>query len=257
MRFLISMLCLFTALVTIPVADAQNVKLLTGEWAPYVSPGMDNYGFTAEVITYAFLAVGIETELEFTSWENCETMITKGQYFASFPHKRTIDRQGFAYFSDPIAWSKGIFFYMKERMKDIEFDTVKELKKYRIGGVKGHYYVPMFIRAGLDVDYSSNSESSFRKLYLDRVDIVLENEFVGWLILQRLFPDEMWRFGSSRKAFNEDTLHLMVSKKYRDSMALMKKFNQGLKIIFENGIYRNLLKKYIKHTDIKIPHSIY
>jgi len=248
----------FIILLTCPQnINARNIILLTGEYAPYVSAGMDNYGFTAEVVSYAFLSVGIETEFEFTSWENAEKKIATGKYFASFPHKRTIERQKFAYFSDPIAWSKSIFFYMKEKNKTVDFNVIRDLKTYKIAGVKGYYYVPMFKRAELNVSYSSNSEIAFKKLYLGQVDLVPENEFVGWLIIQKLFPDEMWRFGASQKALNEDTLHLMVSKKYRDSMVMLKNFNQGLEIIFKNGIYRNLLKKYIKRTDIKIPRSVF
>ncbi len=246
----------FVILLTCPQdIKARNIILLTGEYAPYVSAGMDNYGFTAEVVSYAFLSVGIETEFEFTSWENAEKKIATGKYFASFPHKRTIERQKFAYFSDPIAWSKSIFFYMKGKIKTVDFEAIRDLKTYKIAGVKGYYYVPMFKRAELNVSYSSNSEIAFKKLYLEQVDLVPENEFVGWVIIEKLFPDEMWRFGASLKALNEDSLHLMVSKKYPGSKVLLEDFNRGLKNIMKKGIYRSLLKKYIKHADIKMPRS--
>ncbi len=248
----------FIILLTCPQdTNARNIILLTGEYAPYVSAGMDNYGFTAEVISYAFLSVGIETEFKFTSWEKAEKKIASGKYFASFPHKRTIERQKFAYFSDPIARSKSIFFYMKGNIKTVDFEVIRDLKTYKIAGVKGYYYVPMFKRAQLNVSYSSNSEIAFKKLYLEQVDLVPENEFVGWLIIEKLFPDEKWRFGASLKALNEDSLHLMVSKKNPDAMVVLKKFNQGLKNIIKKGIYRSLLKKYIKHADIKMPRSTF
>ena len=253
MRHFAALFC-FIILLTCPQdIKARNIILLTGEYAPYVSTDMDNYGFTAEIVSYAFLSVGIETEFEFGSWEKAEKKIATGKYFASFPHKRTIERQKFAYFSDPIAWSKSIFFYMKGKIKSVDFEGIRDLKTYKIAGVKGYYYVPMFKRAELNVSYSSNSEIAFKKLYLEQVDLVPENEFVGWLIIEKLFPDEMWRFGASLKALNEDSLHLMVSKKHPDAKILLKKFNQGLKNIIKKGIYRSLLKKYIKHADIKMP----
>jgi polar amino acid transport system substrate-binding protein len=89
------------------------------------------------------------------------------------------------------------------------------------------------------------------------VDLVPENEFVGWEIIQRLFPDEMYKFGTTTDALNQDSLHLMVSKAYPQSDVLLKEFNKGLAEIMRQGVYRKLLKKYIKNVEIKMPSPAY
>jgi polar amino acid transport system substrate-binding protein len=259
MKFLRSILLFLAVCLFIsggPV-HAERVKLVAGEWAPYVSEDLPDGGFAAEVIIYAFLAAGIETDLEFTPWQQCEELVRAGKVFGAFPHKRTPERLRFARFSEPIAMSKGVFFYMKENISDLQFSALEDLAKYTIGGARGHFYESEFKRAGLTVEYASEAAISFKKLYIGLVDLVPENELVGWGLLQKFYPDELYKFGASRKSYNESSLHLMVSKQYPDSRNLLNRFNEGLKVIQDKGIYQRLLKKYVRNVKIKIPKSPY
>ena len=257
MRKLILIFIFMLTLGYSPPLEAQKLKILTTDWSPYVSQGMECYGFTAEVVCYAFLAAGHEVEFVFTSWDENETRIKKGTFLAAFPHKRTTARDKFALFSKPIASSKDVFFYVKQSPQIIDFKNLADLKSYKIGGVKGYYNIAMLKKAGLQTDYASDPKTSFKKMYIGMVDLVPENEFVGWEIIQRLFPDEMYKFGTTTQALNQDSLHLMVSKAYPQSNALLKEFNAGLAEIMRQGVYRKLLKKYIKNVEIKMPSPVY
>jgi polar amino acid transport system substrate-binding protein len=236
---------------------AGEVRVMTGEWFPYVSKDLTNYGFAAEVVFYAFLASGIETKFVFASWDDAENQVKEGKVLATLPHKRTGAREAFAYFSEPIAMSKDVFFFMKGSLEDFQFKNLDDLKAYTLGGTRGYYYVPLFANAGVIVDYAGDASISFRKLYIGLVDLVPENEFVGWGLIQKHFPEEMYKFTATQNALSEDTLHLMVSKKFPRSSLLLEKFNRGLQEIRAKGVYQNLLKKYIKNIKIKIPHSPY
>lgn len=249
---------IFSLIVGNPLAlQAQKLKILTTEWSPYVSQEMECFGFTAEVVCYAFLAAGHEVEFVFTSWDENEKRIKKGSYLAAFPHKQTPARDKFALFSKPIANSKDVFFYIKQSPKPIDFKNLTDLKNYKIGGVKGYYNSGMLKKAGLQIDYASDPVTSFKKMYIGLVDLVPENEFVGWAIVQKLYPDEMYKFGTTSEALNQDTLHLMVSKAYPRSELLLEQFNNGLSEIMRQGVYRKLLKKYIKNVEIKMPSPVY
>jgi len=67
----------------------------------------------------------------------------------------------------------------------------------------------------------------------------------------------MYKFATTPKALNQDSLHLMFSNADPRSGAILADFNQGLIKIMEQGVYRRLLKKYIKNVEIKMPASIY
>jgi len=128
-RYIFIAVFLFCASAAFP-AVAQTIKIAAGEWAPYVSSDMDDYGFVAvgdngfaaEIVFYAFLSVGIETEFEFLSWDKCEALVKDGSVFAAFPRKRTQQREAFALFSDPIAMSRSVFFYLKENLREFKYD---------------------------------------------------------------------------------------------------------------------------------------
>jgi polar amino acid transport system substrate-binding protein len=257
MRYLILFTLFVLTLGDASALQAQKLKILTTDWSPYVSQDRECYGFTAEVVCYAFLAAGYEIEFVFTSWNENETRIKKGTFLAAFPHKRTTARDNFAHFSKPIASSKDVFFYIKQSPQPISFKSLADLKDYKIGGVKGYYNIAMLKDAGLQIDYASDPKTSFKKMYIGIVDLVPENEFVGWEIIQRLFPDEMYKFGTTTAALNQDSLHLMVSKAYPQSDALLEAFNKGLDEIMRQGVYRKLLKKYVKNVEIKMPSPVY
>ena len=256
MKFIIIGTLVYLLIAAAPVFGLK-LKIMTGEWFPYVSKNMVGHGFAAEVVSYAFLLGGIETEFEFAPWERCEALVKSGEAFATFPHKQTKEREKFAFFSDPIAASKSVIFFQKKQFGKFDFKNIKDLKKYKIGGVKGYYYVPLFEKAGIPVDYASDVIISFKKLYLGLIDLVPENEFVGWGIIQKFFPEAMHKFGATKRAFSEHLLRLMVSRRYPESTAQMIKFNQGLKRLQEQGIYTELLKKYMRNIDIKTPRSKY
>jgi len=257
MRHLLIIIAFILTVCCPPALQAQKIQILTTDWAPYVSQDMECHGFTAEVVCYAFLAAGHEVEFVFTSWSENEVRIKKGAFLAAFPHKRTPAREKFALFSKPIAMSKDVFFYVKQSPQPIDFKDLADLKDYKIGGVKGYYNIAMLKKAGLQIDYASNPTTSFKKMYIGLVDLVPENEFVGWGIIQKNFPDEIYKFGTTAKALDENSLHLMFSKTYPNAETLIAAFNKGLIEIMRQGTYRKLLKKYIKNVEIKMPSSIY
>jgi len=257
MRKLLIIFIFILAMGCPPAIQAQNIKILTTNWSPYVSKDMERYGFTSEVVCYAFLAAGHEVEFVFMSWNENETHIKKGSFLAAFPHKRTPAREKFALFSKPIAMSKNVFFYIKQSPQTIGFKDLIDLNEYKIGGVKGHNNIAMLKKAGLQIDYASDTTTSFKKMYIGLVDLVPENEFVGWGIIQKLYPDEMYKFAATSKALNQDSLHLMFSNAYPRSDVLLAAFDRGLIEIMRQGIYRKLLKKYIRNVEIKMPSPIY
>lgn len=226
-------------------AMAQEL-IVTGEWKPFVSAKMDGGGFTTEIIQHALLESGIDVriELEPMPWTRCEAMVKDGKALATFPYMKTEERQQHYTFSEPIAMSRNVFFYIKERNPDFAFDTVEGLKGMRIGGAKGYFYEPIFAKAGLKVDYATDAKSGFQKLYLGRVDIVPENELVGWAIIKELYPGEEHRFAASAKALTEEPLHLMFSKAYPKADDLRGKFNAGLASIKDKGIVDKIRAKY-------------
>ncbi len=225
-------------------AHAERVEIVTGEWAPYVSKNMDNNGFTAEIVSHAALAADIEPAFSFMPWKRCAHSVEQGEVLAAFPYAITAEREEYAMFSEPITQTRTVFFYLKSNLASLDYEKLEDLQQYSIGGVSGNFYEKSFKEAGLNVDYTTDEESAFKKLYMARVQLVPASELVGWEMIKKLYPGEEQKFGSTAKAFSANKLHLMVSKKFPGAKELMERFNQGLADIKEKGIYKKILAKY-------------
>ncbi len=222
----------------------DTLRILTGEWPPFVSESLPQYGYTAEIVSYAFLAAGLEPEFAFMPWKRCALMVEEGKELAAFPYVKNEERSQYAVFSERIAESRSVFFYMKSELGAFEYSNLENLKQYRVGGAKGFYYEAIFRGAAVEVDYSNTQESMFKKLYLGRIQLAPSDERVGWLLLRKLYPGQEHLFASTANALTENKLHVMFSKMHPKTDEAMARFNEGLRIIKENGVYNRIMARY-------------
>ena len=231
-----------------PSASAEvetAVILATGEWQPYTSETMENYGAFTEIVSAVFKEMGVPVKYVFYPWKRAEEEVKNGKAFAAFPYIETTERLEEYDFSEAVFISTGRLFYMPERQKNpIAYEKLTDLQAYRIGGVLGYWYEKPFAEAELKTDYVSSDETNIQKLYLGRVDLAASEELVGWALIQKLYPQEANRFAVAEKSLNEDPLRLLVSRSYPDSAALLQKFNAALKAVEAKGIIGQILLRY-------------
>jgi polar amino acid transport system substrate-binding protein len=236
------MALLFTAT---PCLAGSTLTLATGEWAPYVSENLPGKGFTTEIVQAACREAGLDVKLEFGTWSRASGRVEQDEIFAGYPYMPTEARAEFAWFSDPIAFSRNVLFYNKELNPGFRFKNVEQLKKYRVGGMRGYFYVDTFKKAGVDIDYTRKAVLSFKKLLHDRIDVFPSNELVGWSLVRKRFDKEkVSKLATSKKPLNEKKLTLMVSKDYPNARELMQRFNSGLAAIMESGEYQRIMTKH-------------
>ncbi len=211
------------------------VRLVSGEWPPYVSASLPGFGPAAEIVREAFAATGHEVVIEFMPWKRCELMLDKGQAFAAFPYTGNDERRAVYDFSLPLFEGRDTFFYLRERLPGFAYDTLESLRPYLVGGAIGYHYEPAFTAAGLRVDYSSDIRYAFRKLLAGRVDVVIEEENVGRCILREMYPAELTRVATSATPFTTGTDHLMISRGYPGAARLSADFDAGLERLRNSG----------------------
>jgi polar amino acid transport system substrate-binding protein len=244
-ELLFVVLVLFGSMLFSQRGIAQTVELATGDWAPYTSKSMDGLGAFTEIISAAFERMGDKPNYSFLPWKRAEDNLEKGEVFAIFPYFITDERKPKYNFSDRVMYSTGRFFYLNKKItQKIEFENFSDLAKYKIGGTRGYWYESNFKEAGLSVDYATTDEQSIQKLQAGRVDLVPSGELVGWEIIKRLFPNDAGSFSTVEKPTNQGDLHLMVSKSYPNSDAILSKFNAALNEIREQGVIKSILEKH-------------
>ena len=227
-------------LLCIPAANAQGLPLATGEWAPWTSAGLENYGEFTERVTIVLKEMGMEPDYAFYPWRRCFDSVIKGRVWAAFPYSYTEERAKQVWYSDMLACSRTVFFYYDRGGPPARyrFDRLEDLKPYRIGGVTGYFYEEAFKAAGLQIDYANKEINSIEKLMVGRIDLVPVNERVGWDLIKTRFADNFRNFHTLEKPLSVKPLRLIVSKDYPDSKRLFDRFNQALQSCAEKGLVK-------------------
>ncbi|MBF0208528.1 MAG: hypothetical protein HQK53_16755, partial [Oligoflexia bacterium] len=83
----------------------SKIKIVVGEWAPYVSEKMADYGFSAKITSAALQAANLEFEYIFYPWKRALTMVEEGEAWGTVPFFRTAEREKIYYYSDELSSS--------------------------------------------------------------------------------------------------------------------------------------------------------
>lgn len=237
LAFCVAALAITTFLLSPSRAHVGSLVLATGEWRPYASKTMDGYGKFARMVTVVLEEMGIEPEYRFYPWPRCFDAVVKGRVWAAFPYAYNEERAEKVWFSDPLSQSRSLFFYYDplDGAKRFEVNDLSDLKQYRIGGVTGYYYEPIFRNAGVDVDYTTSEVQGLEKLVMHRIDLIPINEHVGWDLIHRHFPDKSDGFKTLEYVFSINELSLIVSRNYPNSREILDSFNAALQRCMEEG----------------------
>lgn len=239
---------LFFAFLTISVIAAQpdSIKLATGEWPPFTSSEMSDGGFFTELVSEIADHMGVEVEILFYPWRRCYDAVVKGTVWAAFPYSYTEERAAEVLYSDTIIDSRSRLFYYtgNDPEKVYIYNELEDLGRYRMGGVIGYFYEQTFLDAGIDVDYAAKEIQAIEKLIRGRIDLLPLNELVGWHLIRENFPDEAGHFQTMEKPFEQNGLHLIVSKTYPGSVALAERLNDSLRVMKKNAAFKAILEKY-------------
>lgn len=230
--------------ITLVMLSAQSVLFNTGDWEPYTTTKPDGKGVVNEIVLAACSASNIKIDLRFFPWERCEQNIQNGTAFAAFPYRITEDRLAKYYFSDELIKSRGVIFYWEGRGSDIAWQSFKDFGNVRWGGLQGYWYVDELKKLGIRYDAIGTLEQAILMLQSGRIQYFIEDELVCKMVASRVLGNEIGKLKMVTKPANESTLHLMVSKQYPNSRALLDQFNKGLAVIKRNGVYAGILKKY-------------
>lgn len=227
---------------------SEVVRFATGEWAPFTSEKMENYGYVTELVTAICKEAGITPVYEFYPWARAEHVVEEGECFAAFPYVITEDRKLRYNFSNNLFFGETVFMYYSGNSnitnKILASKTLDEIKELKFGQVLGGFSKEDL--KSLKINFIETKETSqlIQMLMTGRVDIVIGSKTVLYYSITNMFKDEVKSFKTLKIPYGENlSNHLIVSKKYKNSDDILKRFNEGLKRIKANGIYDKIVIK--------------
>ena len=225
---------------TLPSRQVNMTKIVlaSGEWSPYVSENLKYEGVVSRIVTEAFALVNVETEYVYMPWKSSMEEAKNGTWHGTFPWLKNEEREGYFYFSSPIAHENVLFFYKKD--SGFSWETVSDLKDYKIGGTAGYYYGELFNEAEkngkITIERVIDDETNFKRFVADEVDVIICEIDVCYAIMERLLSsEEANNIIHYPKSISENPLYLLLSKQLEGNDELVELFNMGLKRLEESG----------------------
>lgn len=225
------------------IAKGQNIHFVTVQWEPYYGPNLLNQGYITEITRAALKRVGYGMDIEFVPWKRALHDAKNGYYNGVLGLYYSEERANWMTYSDSIS-SVELVFFVKKGNK-IRWNSLKDLKPYRIGIERGFIYTEEFDNANfLQKEPVRNVELNLKKLLEGRIDMVAasRNVFLHWIKTRH--PEKLELIEIVPKPLVEKKIYNGFTMKDPSHTDYIKDFNEGLKLIKQDGTYRQIMEKH-------------
>lgn len=181
-------------------------------------------------------------------WERAQEYVKKGDYDSHITLK-TKDRENFLTFNNiPIFISETVLAYSSTNPKKDQIKAISSkdsLKKFVINGYIGDKYLNnnFSINDGFNIDFSSDIETSLKKLSANRGDVMI----IGTSIFEQLIKKNNIKSLKIKKIFwldNTLKYYFSIRKSYLKSEKIVKEFDLNLINSKKSGKINKFYLKY-------------
>ena len=233
---------LLTLLILTASASAETIRLANGEWSPYLSPKLPDYGPISALVTAAFAEEGIQVEYAFMPWRRGYEEARDGRLDGTIVWSRTEERQRDFLYSEPVGSLRTKLFFRRDQ--GFDWRSIDDLAELRIGGVIGYSYaVEQAEQDGrILIERISDPANNYRKLMAGRLDLVAEDQAVGTALVDSLGLGDAIAFHP--RPLKEVSYHVLVSRRSGRGEAILAAFNRGLEKLRAQGRVKDFLSEH-------------
>ena len=238
---LITMLLGSTLLLMAPDADATalRLQLVTGDYAPYSGQALTDNGLSSRLIYAALEEVHASApELHFQSWKEGYENTAELHFDATYPYGWNPQRDKQFLFSEPLHTETLSWYSHKENSAALRGEWHR-MKVCLPQGWNTSLYDAVAEKFHLTLVQAPTLEGCLLQLQRRKSDLILLNEVVFNAAIQQLFGNNNQLLALPYYQ-QQQTLHLMVSRKHPRAEQLITLINKGLEALRKNGRYELL-----------------
>jgi polar amino acid transport system substrate-binding protein len=224
------------------LASEDSISLSAAEYPPYYSKDLPNYGPVTELIVRAFNKSGYEVNIHFYPWLRGELLAQNGTHDGMIPPWHSKEREAAFVFSEPL-FQNELYFY-KQKNTHITFNHLQDLKKYRIGSVKGYANPAKLTNAGIKFEDVLLDRQNLLKLSIGRLDLALIDVKVAEFLIKTDTTIDPTTIERMEPMIESKMQFLTISKKTENYQKKLTDFNEGLKQLRSSGEYDKILSKH-------------
>ncbi len=227
-----------------------SITLTNGEWVPYLSENLPEYGFASAVVKAAFKASDVDVEYKFFPLSRAIFYAKEGHdlngqichgFVANSYHKDDVET---FYHSVPIFEDDVIVYTLAKR--NLKIKTFDDLQNLTIGTTRTlneRMLEVMDIHSKLKIIKSGTHDVLFDRLLYERVDAIWQTRAnANYFLLNKYSKEQRDQIAQS-EVIRTRRYHLILNKSIESNAENIRKFNRGLRIIKENGTYDALVEK--------------
>ncbi len=245
---------LFLCILISDIFCQNSQELIVGwdTWEPYQYKNNEDIitGLDYELVSSIIKNMGYTPIFKEIPWKRILIEIEHGLLDITTGASKTAERENFAYFSQPYRSESVVLYIRKEDRDKYNFTNLTDIigTTFKLGVTRGYYYGeeyqelinnPIFKKQVFD---TTLDESNFKKLYSRRIDGFLVDPVVGTAGLRKegLLDQVEILF-----SIYSNDIFVMFSKESISS-ELVELFNSSLYELKNNGIYDEILDKYLE-----------
>ncbi len=231
---------------------AQETITLIAEddWYPYSAERNGKpEGMAVDIARAAYQAVGVELTLISKPYARCMYEVKQGMYAGCFDTSKDAATEAeYLYPQEPLFYAT---FGIYTRADYPGQASINTLEGKRVGFTNGYSYGLLESNEKIIRDDAPSDESNFHKLLFNRFDFTIVYTRVADVLMKERSQDFE---GKIKLAGTTETIPLYISfsKTHPDGKRASELFDQGMKIIRQNGRYQEIEKEW----DQKYPHSM-
>lgn len=232
---------LFTLFV-FSVCGQQSVTLSNGEWPPYLSENLPEYGFASYIVSEAFATQGVEVNYVFRPWNRAYAEAENGTVDGTLIWTRTAEREPIFHISDTIIRGETVFFHLSNY--NFDWNVFADLTNYRIGGTLGYQY-SFQDYPGVNIDRAPDDVTNFRKLLSQRIDVYESDKYAGFAILNENFSQaEVARIVTHPLPTSVAEYTVLFTRANSNGQRMNEIFNRGLAELKRSGRYDEIIQAF-------------
>lgn len=224
----------------------EIIKLSSDPWKPWVMGEEGKQaegGWAVEIAEELFRRIDhIDTETVIYPYERCLTQMKTGERDVLLMAKKTPEREKYMAYSDVAATDPQLLYYNPEKMKNFSWNTIADLKPYRIGTVQGFNYGELSDLAkkeSINIESVATDEQNILKLFSGRVDLVAMNISTANYYLQQN-PKMVGKLQAAEKPLSDAEFHFAFSKNGK-AVKYLSQINEALADMKADGTMARIL----------------
>ena len=212
-------------------------------------------GLDIELINALFKRLGKKVNYTAMKWADHQLAVESGEKDFAAGAFSTIEREEYAYISDPYRTEENVLYVPRGTSADYNFVGTKDMlqffkkNNFKLGIVKGYTYADTLLNQYIldpenqDLLVPANNEvGNFENLSMGKIDGFIIDRIVGATIAWR--NDWESEVEEHPGFYASDSIHILLSKK-NFSPNFIKAINTEIKAMQQDGEYRRIIKNYI------------